>query len=116
MPYWPVSEMLGKKAARAASTLASADGELRFGGADVGPLEQQLRRQARRHARDAEPVEAAAAHLEIGGRAADQHGERGDVLAQRLVERRDRGALGRDQAFLLGDFERRGGAGVEAAA
>ena len=48
------------------------------------------------------------------GRAADQHGERGDVLAQRLVERRDRRALARHQRFLLGDFERGGGAGLEA--
>ena len=47
------------------------------------------------------------------GERADQHRERVAVLRQGLLERRDRGAQGVDQALLLRDVERGGGAGIE---
>ena len=105
--------MLGKKAARADSTLASAEARIRLGGADVGALEQQLRRQSRGHPRNAQPIEAAALDHDLDRRPADQHREHRDVLAQRLVEQRDRRAHLVDQALLLRDVELRRGAGLE---
>ena len=59
------------------------------------------------------PRHAAAANAHGFRRAADQHRERGDVLPQDLLQRRDRGALGVDEAFLLRGVERGGGADVE---
>ena len=103
--------MVGKNAARADSTLASA--ARRLGGADVGTLQQQLRRQPRRHPRDVERIDAAAPDLHLHRRLADQHGENGDVLPQRLVEQRDGRAHLGDQALLLRDVELGGGAGLE---
>src|SRR4030095_3523130 len=89
-------------------------GELRFGEADVGPLEQELRWQSSGYVRDAKPVYAAATHFHERGGTTDQQRKRGDVLPQQLIERRNRRALLCHQGFLLGDFERRGRAGLEA--
>ena len=47
-------------------------GEVGLGCSDVGTLQQQLRRQPRRDPRDAQSIEAAALHVEIGRRAAHQ--------------------------------------------
>jgi len=76
-------------------------------------LEQQFRRQSRRHARDRQLINIAALDDDFDRRLADQHRENGDVLAQRLVEDGDvRAHLG-DQALLLRHIELGGGAGVE---
>ena len=60
------------------------------------PVDDALRHDA---------VEAAAAHRQAGGRLAEQHRERRDVLAQDLIERRNGGALLREQRLLLRDIE-----------
>src|SRR5215472_1764664 len=93
------------------------DGEIRrlqvgLGLADVGALVEQVGRQPGRDARDLDAVGAAASQDEVLGRTADQHGERHLVLAQDDLERRDRGALLADQAFLLRNLEIGRGAGL----
>ena len=88
-------------------------GEIGLGGAYIWTLEQELGGQSRRYGRNSQSEQAAAAHRQIGRRAGNQHSQRGDILPQREVERRDIGAYGRDQALLLGDIELGRGAGRE---
>ncbi len=107
--------MPGQRDAREESGTGGLDagvggGQPGLGGADVWPLVEKFRRQAGPHHRDAERIEAAAAHLQEGGRAADQQRQRGDVLPEHLVEQRDLCALAGQQRFLLRDFEIGGGA------
>ncbi len=85
----------------------------RFGLADIRPLIEQFRRQSGRHPRHGDLGRSPAVHLEIRRRARHQHGERGHILAQRHLDRRDRRALGRNQCFLLRQIELRCGAAVE---
>ena len=49
------------------------------------------------------------------GRASEEDGDEVLALQDGLLERRDRGPLGGDEAFLLRDIERRSGADREAA-
>jgi hypothetical protein len=88
-------------------------GEIGFRLADIGALRQQFGRQARRHVQDRDGVEAAATHMDALGRACDQYGERGAVLLQRLLQRRDGGALSVEHALLQGHVELGGSAGSE---
>ncbi len=88
--------------------------EVGLGCANVGSLEQELGRQTGRYHWNSEPEQAAALHDQVFRRAANEQRERGDVLAQRLVERGNGGAHRRHQRLLLGDIERgcRAGAGA----
>ena len=88
-------------------------GELRLGLPDVRPLIEQFRRQARRHPGNDDRGQRAALDVEIRRRARHQQRKRGDILPQRDFERRDRGALGRDQRLLLRQIELRGRAAGE---
>ena len=87
--------------------------QLRLGLADVRPLRDQFRRQARRDARDSNAAHAAAADHDALGRPRQQQREHRFALPQRLHERRDRRALGVHQAFLLRHVEVGRGAGGE---
>ncbi len=85
-PSEPVSEMRGKKLARAAPMLALAGDQLLLGGADVGAAQHQVGRQAGRHLGEGR---------QLGGRL---HGRRGLRQVARRLGRGD-GDHGRQQAF-----------------
>ena len=92
-------------------------GEIGLRFADIGPLRQQFGRQARRHARVSDAAQAAAADARRArANAPISTASASPVLPQCLFERRDRGALGVDQAFLLRGVERGRGAGIAAVA